>query len=79
MRVGLVASGAACAGGGRAAQDRSRNVALDIAHGVRFVLVDAQRGVRGLYDTDDVGIKALLADARLLVAAAPRANGKPRP
>lgn len=57
----------------------AEDVALDIAHGVRFVLVDAQRGVRGLYDTDDVGIKALLADARLLVAAAPRANGKPRP
>lgn len=45
----------------------AEDVALDIAHGLRFVLVDGRSGVRGLFDTDDVGIRALIADARVLV------------
>lgn len=45
------------------------DVALDIAHGVRFVLVDAELGIRGLYDADAAGVDALLSDLALLPPA----------
>lgn len=51
-----------------APSDTVEDQALDIAHGVRFVLVDAQGGVRGLYDTDDDGVAEVLGDARALIA-----------
>lgn len=38
------------------------DVALDIAHGVRFVLVDRDLGIRGLYDANEAGATALLED-----------------
>lgn len=44
-------------------------VAYDIAHGVRFILVDRALGVRGLYDTDDAGLARLVADAASVVSA----------
>ncbi len=42
--------------------------AMAIAHGVRFVLVDRGLKVVGLYDADDAGEAALLAEAARLVA-----------
>lgn len=47
-------------------KDSPQDESMAIAHGVRFVLVDGQGGVRGLYDTTDEGIHALLADAAAL-------------
>ena len=40
---------------------------MAIAHGVRFVLVDPARGVRGLYETDELGLDRLVRDAARLV------------
>ena len=40
---------------------------LEIFHGERFVLVDAEGKIRGFYDADDAGIEAVVRDARLLL------------
>jgi protein SCO1/2 len=45
---------------------------MAIAHAVRFVLVDGERGVRGLYDADAEGIEALVRDAGRLAAGVER-------
>ncbi|MGF1508966.1 MAG: SCO family protein [Myxococcota bacterium] len=42
---------------------------MEIAHGTRIVLVDAERSVRGLYEATDQGVEALLRDARRLPVA----------
>ena len=41
---------------------------FDIAHGVRWVLVDAELGVRGLYETDNKGLKRLVSAVQQLTA-----------
>lgn len=41
---------------------------LDITHGARFVLVDAQLGIRGYYDNNDEGVDTLIRDIGLLSA-----------
>lgn len=40
---------------------------LEIFHGERLVLVDAEGKIRGFYDADDAGIQAIVRDARLLL------------
>jgi protein SCO1 len=39
---------------------------MSITHGTRFVLIDAQRRIRGYYEIDDAGIEKLLADVGFL-------------
>ena len=48
------------------ASGSAAEAALDIAHGVRLVLVDRALGVRGLYDADEAGVARLLEDAEAL-------------
>lgn len=39
---------------------------MDIAHGGRFMLVDHQGALRGVFDSDDDGLRSVLATARRL-------------
>ena len=48
--------------------DEIRAQAIDILHGERLVLVDAQGRIRGYYEADDPGITRLVRDARLLAS-----------